>query len=150
MDNNTFLDTRQNLHTTSASDQFLIPKTFKSMDNNTFLDTRQNLHTTSCLIQLYLWRNSVLGQMEKLSIKCFFLTWCFSSYCEQMHITLHVHHWNKILKIWWKGEKTDVWQSFFPIFVPKVSCFVRNQWQWCPSKVSTNCMHYDDSDFFVK
>ena len=74
MDNNTFLDTRQNLHTTSASDQFLIPKTFKSMDNNTFLDTRQNLHTTSCLIQLYLWRNSVLGQMEKLSIKCFFLT----------------------------------------------------------------------------
>jgi hypothetical protein len=30
------------------------------------------------------------------------------------------------------------------IFVPKVSCFVRNQ--WCPSKVSTNCMHYDDSE----
>ena len=32
------------------------------------------------------------------------------------------------------------------IFVPKVSCFVRNQ--WCPSKVSTNCMHYDDSEWF--
>ena len=30
------------------------------------------------------------------------------------------------------------------IFVPKVSCFVHNQ--WCPSKVFTNCMHYDDSE----
>ena len=32
------------------------------------------------------------------------------------------------------------------IFVPKVSCYVHNQ--WCPSKVSTNCMHYDDSEWF--
>ena len=32
------------------------------------------------------------------------------------------------------------------IFVPKVSCFVHNQ--GCPSKVSTNCMHYDDSEWF--
>ena len=41
---------------------------------------------------MHMWRNSVLGQMERLSIKCFFLTSCFSSYCESMHITLHVHH----------------------------------------------------------
>jgi hypothetical protein len=89
-----------------------------------------------------------IGTNGEVVNKMFFLTWCFSSYCESMHInTLHVHHWNKILKIWWKGEKTDVWQSFFPIFVPKVSCFVHNQWQWCPSKVSTNCMHYDDSEW---
>ena len=32
------------------------------------------------------------------------------------------------------------------IFVPKVSCHVHNQ--WCPSKWSTNCMHYDDSEWF--
>jgi hypothetical protein len=58
--------------------------------------------------------NVIVFLSERLSIKCFFLTSCFSSDCEPMHITLHVHHWNKTKKIWWKGEKTDVWQSFFP------------------------------------
>jgi hypothetical protein len=64
--------------------------------------------------------NSVLGQMERLSIKCFFRTSCFSSYCEPMHIILHVHHWNKNKKIWWKSEKNWCLTIIFPHKIHKI------------------------------
>ena len=52
-----------------------------------------------------LWGYSVLGQMERLSIKCFFLTSCFSSYCESMHVCIIEIKFKKSDE---KVKKTDV------------------------------------------
>ena len=99
----------------------------------------------------HMWRNSVLGQMERLSIKCFFLTSCFSSYCEPIHITLHVHHWNKTKKNLMKRWKKWCLTIIFPHKIHKIwgeICDICNMGCYNVTSTSKNSGTFESDSLF--